>query len=226
MRFTYFGHSCFQIEVNNKILLFDPFIGGNPNAGEIKINELKPNYILISHGHGDHIADAVAIAKQSNATVISNFEICNWLQPQGVADCVGMNIGGKKQFDDFAVKCAVAHHSSVLPDGKNGGNPMGFVVNTKEGDFYYAGDTALTLDMQLIPKWAKLKFAILPIGDHFTMGYEDALEAAKMLDCKKIIGVHFDTFPPIAIEHQTVKKAFTEAGIEIFLPQMGETINL
>jgi L-ascorbate metabolism protein UlaG (beta-lactamase superfamily) len=137
-----------------------------------------------------------------------------------------MNTGGKWSFENFTVKCVVAQHSSGLPDGSYGGNPMGFIVASSEGSFYYSGDTALTLDMQLIPRWAKLNFAVLPIGDNFTMGYEDAAEAVKMIECKTIVGVHFDTFGFIKINHEKAAAAFEEAGCKLHLPKIGASIEL
>ena len=137
-----------------------------------------------------------------------------------------MNTGGQWDFGDFAVKCVVAQHSSGLPDGSYGGNPMGFIVYSKEGNFYYSGDTALTLDMQLIPKWAKLNFAVLPIGDNFTMGYADAVSAAKMIECNNIVGVHYDTFGFIKIDHEKATKAFADAGCKLYLVDIGKTITL
>jgi L-ascorbate metabolism protein UlaG (beta-lactamase superfamily) len=135
-----------------------------------------------------------------------------------------MNTGGKWDFGDFTVKCTVAQHSSSIPDGSYGGNPMGFIISNDEGSFYYSGDTALTLDMQLVTKWAKLNFAVLPIGDNFTMGYEDALLAAEMIGCKTIVGVHFDTFGFIKIDHTAAKKAFEKTGCKLYLPAIGESI--
>ena len=137
-----------------------------------------------------------------------------------------MNTGGKWDFGDFQVKCVGAQHSSGLPDGSYGGNPMGFIIYSGEGNFYYSGDTALTLDMQLIPQWAKLNFAVLPVGDNFTMGYEDAVKAAKMIDCANIIGVHFDTFGFIKIDHEKAIKAFKNEGCRLQLLTIGETIQI
>ena len=138
-----------------------------------------------------------------------------------------MNTGGKKVFNDgITVRCTVAQHSSGMPDGSYGGSPMGFIVSTKEGSFYYAGDTALTLDMQLIPRWAKLNFAVLPIGDNFTMGYEDAVEAARMIGCKTVIGVHYDTFGFIKIDHQRAIAAFEKAGCTLHLVAIGNSITI
>jgi L-ascorbate metabolism protein UlaG (beta-lactamase superfamily) len=226
MRLTYYGHAAFSIQTGAKALLFDPFITPNPAAKAIDVSTLAADYILLSHGHGDHVADAPAIAQRTGATVIASAEVAGWMEKQGATDSIGMNHGGKKSFDFGTVRCVNAIHSSGLPDGSYGGNPMGFVVTTPEGNFYYSGDTALTLDMQLIPRWAKIDFAILCIGDHFTMGYEDAVEAARMAGTTRVVGVHYNTFPPITIDVAAARKAFADAGIELLLPAIGETIEI
>lgn len=227
MQFTYYGHSCFSVTINQKTILFDPFITPNELAKNIDITTIACDYIAISHGHADHIADVVAIAKQTNATVICAYEIYEWLAKQGLSNFRPMNTGGKWTTDFGTIKCVVAQHSSGLPNGSYGGNPMGFVVkNEALGNFYYAGDTALTLDMQLIPDFAKLNFAILPIGDNFTMDVDDAIAAAKCCKVNKVIGVHFDTFPYIVINHQEAKEKFQAANIELILPEIGKTIEI
>ncbi len=227
MKFIFYGHSCFQVTVNNRRLLFDPFITYNDLAkGIVDPEQVEADYILISHGHADHTADAVAIAKRTGARLICSWEIHEWLNKQGVSNTHPMNTGGKWDFGDFTVKCVVAQHSSSLPDGSYGGNPMGFIVMAPEGAFYYSGDTALTLDMQLIPRWAKLNFAVLPIGDNFTMDAVDAAECARMIDCKQIIGVHYDTFGFIRINAEKAKKAFTDTGSQLHLLPVGGAINL
>lgn len=224
MKYTYYGHSCFQVETAGKKLLFDPFITGNELAKNINIAEIEADYILVSHGHADHIADCIAIAQSTGAKVVCNWEIYEWLGKQGVSNAHPMNTGGQWQFEGFSVRCVVAQHSSGLPDGSYGGNPMGFIVSSEGGSFYYSGDTALTLDMQLIPKWAKLNFAVLPIGDNFTMGYEDAVEAARMIDCKTIVAVHYDTFGFIKVDHAKATKAFEKAGFTLHLVEIGKNI--
>lgn len=226
MKLTYYGHSCFAVEVNGKSLLFDPFITYNELAKNIRIADINADYILQSHAHIDHIADCIPIAQSTGAKVICSWEIHEWLNKQGVKNSHPMNTGGKWDFGDFLVKCVVAQHSSGLPDGSYGGNPMGFIIYGKEGNFYYSGDTALTLDMQLIPKWAKLNFAVLPIGDNFTMGYLDALAAAEMIRCREIVGVHYDTFGYIKIDHEKVKKTFADAGCQLHLVEIGKSITL
>ena len=223
MKITYFGHACFQIELEDKVLLFDPFITPNELAKDIDITSIKPDYILISHGHEDHVADAEKIAKQSGATIISNFEITTWFNQKGVENTHPMNHGGSWQFDFGKVKYVNAVHSSTLPDGSNGGNPGGFVVETKEASFYFAGDTALTLDMKLIPMFTSLDFAILPIGDNFTMGIDEAVFASEFIGCKNIIGMHYDTFGFIKIDHQEAIEKFEEKGARLTLLEIGQT---
>ena len=224
MKIQYLGHSSFLVNFGGKKLLFDPFVSGNPLAGGIKIDEIEADYIFISHGHGDHMADAEAIAKQTGALIISNYEIMGWFEQKGLKGH-GMNIGGKLTLDGFTFKNVIAIHSSVLPDGTYGGNPMGFVVWNETKCFYYSGDTALTLDMQLLPKICPpLDFAILPVGDYFTMGYEDAVIAADFIECSKIVGCHFDSFPPIKIDHHAAKAAFSAADKELILLNVGEEV--
>ncbi len=226
MKFTYYGHSCFLVETNGKKILFDPFITANELAKHIDINQIECDYIAISHGHFDHIADALAIAKRTNAVIICAYEIYEWFQKQGLTNFRPMNIGGKWATDFGTIKAVAAVHSSCLPDGTYGASPMGFVLNTNEGDFYYSGDTALTMDMQLIPRWAKLNFAVLPIGDKFTMDIEDAIATSDFVQCNKVIGVHYDTFEPIRINHEVAKEKFTNAGKELILLNIGQTIEL
>ncbi len=226
MKVIYFGHSCFGVETAGKKLLFDPFISPNPLAAQIDVDRLDADYLLVSHGHEDHTADAESIAKRTGATVISSFEIYSWFGKKGIAGHP-MNTGGKWHFDFGTVKAVNAVHSSVLPDGTYGANPLGYVVWNAEGCFYFAGDTALTMDMKLIPMTCpKLKFAILPVGDNFTMGYEDALIASDFIECDTVIGAHFDTFGFIKIDHSAAKKAFSERGKKLILPSIGEVIKI
>jgi L-ascorbate metabolism protein UlaG (beta-lactamase superfamily) len=222
MKLTYYGHSCFLVETVGKKILFDPFITYNELASHININDIECDFILVSHGHSDHIADCIALAESTQAKVVCNWEIHEWLNKKGIKNTHPMNTGGKWSFGEFTVKCTAAQHSGGLPDGSYGGNPMGFLIMSKEGNFYYSGDTALTADMQLIPKWAKLNFAVLPIGDNFTMDAADAAECAKMVDCKTVIGVHFDTFGFIKIDHEKAKQAFAGAGAALHLLKIGE----
>lgn len=226
MQFTYYGHACFSVTINGKHLLFDPFITYNELAKQVDINSIQADFILVSHGHADHIADCIAIAQRTGAKVITNWEIHEWLNTNGVANTHPMNTGGSWNFGDFRVKCVVAQHSSSLPDGSYGGNPMGFIVYSDAGNFYYSGDTALTLDMQLIPRWAKLNFAILPIGDNFTMDAADALACADMIQCQQVIGVHYDTFGFIKIDHEQAIKTFADGGRKLTLVPIGGSITI
>jgi len=225
-KITYYGHSCFSVELNGKNILFDPFITPNPKASMIDISTIQPDFILVTHGHGDHIADLVAIAKQSKAQVISVYEITEWLLDQGIENSLPMDIGGSVNLGFCTVKMVKAEHSSSFPDGSYAGNASGFVVQTFESSFYFAGDTALTLDMQLIPLTFNLDFAFLPIGDNFTMGIEDAVKSSKLIDCKKIIGMNFDTFPPIEINHKYAYDQFSSAGLNLILPLINQTFEL
>ena len=226
MNITYYGHSCFGVEVKGKNLLFDPFISPNELAKNIDVNNVAADYILISHGHEDHIADAVAIAKKTKAKVICNWEINNWLVKQGVENIHPMNCGGKVKLDFGNVKCVVAQHSSSLPDGSYGGNPMGFVVESTEGNFYYAGDTALTYDMKLIGDYRQIDFSFLPIGDNFTMGIDNAVICSNFIKCPKIVGMHYDSFPPIKINHSEAIAKFQDAGKTLHLFEIGTTHTL
>ncbi len=224
MDITFYGQSSFLIEMNGKKLMFDPFISPNPKAGHIDVSSIKPDYILLSHGHGDHVADAESMAKNNGAKIISNYEIVTWYGQKEV-DGHPLNHGGKWKFDFGTVKYVNAVHSSVLPDGTYGGNSGGFVIWDDNICFYFAGDTALTLDMKLIPiTCPKLDFAILPIGDNFTMGYDDAAIAAEYIECDTIIGCHFDTFGYIEIDHEAAKAAFGKRGKNLILPAIGKKV--
>ncbi|MBU6403004.1 MAG: metal-dependent hydrolase [Verrucomicrobia bacterium] len=226
MKITYYGHACFAVEVAQQVLLFDPFITPNPLARHIDLKSVRADYILISHGHGDHLADAVSLAQRTGAQVVSNFEIVTWLSKQGVARAHPMNHGGAATFDFGRLKYVHAIHSSSLPDGTYGGNPGGFVVESAAGNFYYSGDTALTLDMGLIGEATRLRFAALCIGDNFTMGPEDAVRAAGYLKCDDIFGVHYDTFPPIRLDHAAAQGRFKDAGKRLHLVAIGGTLEL
>ena len=226
MKITYYGHSCFTLEVAGKTILFDPFISPNELAKGIDINSIKADFILISHGHEDHIADAVAIALNTGAVVISNWEIIAWLGKHGVKNVHPMNIGGHWFFDFGKVKCVNAVHSSSLPDGSYGGNPMGFLLETIDGNVYYAGDTALSMDMKLIGDYKQIDIAFLPIGNNFTMGIDNAIIAADFIKCDKIIGMHYDTFGYIKIDQSEAIEKFSATGKELVLMPIGNTIKL
>ncbi len=223
MKITYYGHSCFGFEINGKKLLFDPFISPNPLAKDIDVESIEADYILISHAHEDHIADAEAIAKRTGAKIISSFEITTHYNKLGIENTHPMNIGGGWDFDFGRVTMTEAVHSSSFPDGSYGGSPAGFVIESKEKTFYYAGDTALFSDMKLIQERFNPVFALLPIGDNFTMDLTDALKAADFLNIQQIIGMHYDTFGFIEIDKEKSLKEAEQAGKDLLLMNIGET---
>jgi L-ascorbate metabolism protein UlaG (beta-lactamase superfamily) len=226
MNLTFYGHACWGIEIDEIHLLFDPFISPNKLAENIDINQIKADYILITHGHEDHVADVETIAKGTGAKIISNFEIINWFSKKGLENLHPMNIGGKWQFEFGKVTYFSALHSSSMPDGSYGGNPGSFIIETKKGNFYHAGDTGLMKDMKLIPKQTKLDFAFLPIGDNFTMGINDAIKASEFIKCKNIFAMHYDTFGYIVVDKIKAKESFKKAKIKLNFLEIGQTVNL
>jgi L-ascorbate metabolism protein UlaG (beta-lactamase superfamily) len=225
MKITYYGQSCFCIEIGGKKLLTDPFISPNEKAKHIDIQSIEADYILISHGHQDHTADLIPLAKQTGAKVVCIWEIYQWLLDQGIENIHPMNTGGKWKFDFGTIQCVVAQHSSAFANGQYAGNPMGFVIWTDEEALYFAGDTALTWDMKLIPMLCpKLTCAILPIGDNFTMDIKQAVIASDFIECDDIIGCHYDTFGFIEIDHEASINAFTEKGKKLELIEIGDSI--
>lgn len=225
MKITYYGHSCFLVETGGKRLLFDPFITGNALAAGIDVNSIRCDYILLSHGHSDHSGDLETVARNNPAAVVVGiWEIHAHYSAKGFKTHP-MNKGGWWTFDFGRVKMVTAVHSSSFPDGTYAGSPAGFVLDTADGVLYFAGDTALTLDMQLIPiTCPPLDAAILPVGSNFTMDYHDALIAADYIRCNRIIGCHFDTFGFIRIDHEAAVSTFRETGKELVLMQVGDTI--
>lgn len=226
MKITFYGQNSLGIEVAGTHLLVDPFISGNPLSKDlIDIHSLKADFILLTHAHQDHVLDAEAIAKRTGATIVSNFEIATYYQNLGIT-VHPMNHGGSWSFPFGKVKYVNAIHTSSFADGTYGGQPGGFVIEGEHKNIYIAGDTALTMDMKLIPLQTKLDLAILPIGDNFTMGIEDAIIASDFVQCDKVLGVHYDTFGYIEIDHEAAKKQFYNAEKDLMLLDIGESIEL
>ena len=225
MKITYYGHAALGIKIGGKHIIVDPFISGNPLAENINVDELKADYILLTHAHGDHVLDVEAIAKRTNAVIVSNAEIAGYYAVKGF-EAHPMNHGGSWSFDFGKVKYVNAIHSSSFPDGSNGGNPGGFVIEGEHKNIYIAGDTALTMDMKLIPMRTKLDLAIFPIGDNFTMDIEDAILASDFVECDKILGYHYDTFGYIKIDHKEAIQRFFDKGKDLMLLEIGDSIEL
>ncbi len=225
MKITFLGHACISIEVSGKTILVDPFISGNPKASHIDIQTLKADYILLTHAHQDHILDTESIARRTGAVIVSNYEIASHYGAMGL-NYHPMNHGGSWTFDFGKVKYVTALHTSSFPDGSYGGQPGGFVIEGEHKNIYIAGDTALTMDMKLIPMRTPLDLAILPVGSNFTMDVDDAIIASDFLDCEKVLGYHFDTFGYIVINHDEARKKFYDAGKDLMLLEIGESIEL
>ena len=225
MKLTYYGHSCFGIEVNGTSILVDPFITGNPKASEIDVKNVKADYILLTHAHQDHVLDVEMIAENTGATIISNYEIVMYY---GAKNLEGhpVNHGGTFKTETFSAKYVNAIHTSSFADGTYGGQPGGFIITAGDKSLYIAGDTAVTMDMKLIPMTTKLTASILPIGDNFTMGVEDAIIATDLVECSKVIGCHFNTFPPIEIDVEEAKESFKKANKELVVMEIGASLNL
>ncbi len=227
---TYYGHATFVVHADGTRIVIDPFFAPNNPAApaQATADTIDADFMVISHGHADHIADAVAIAQRTGCTVISNFEIVNWLANQGVEKTHPLHIGGGYSFPFGRVKLTIAHHGSGLPDGSYGGNPAGILIHFNDGtDVYFAGDTGLTYDMKLIGEAGGVDLAVLPIGDNFTMGPDDAVRAAQFVQAKRVIPIHYNTFPVIEQDPQAfARKLREEADIECVILQPGESLAL
>ncbi len=225
MKITFYGHACLGIQIGDINLLVDPFISGNQKASHIDLNAIKADYILITHAHQDHTLDVETIAHRTAAVIISNAEIADYYNAKGF-DTHPMNHGGSWDFEFGVLRYVNAIHSSSFADGTNGGQPGGFVLEGEHKNIYIAGDTALTMDLKLIPLRTNLDLAILPIGDNFTMGIEDAIIASDFVECDKVLGYHYDTFGYIEIDHEQAKKKFYSAQKDLMLLNIGESIEL
>ena len=226
MKITYYGQNTLSIEIGGATVLVDPFITQNDlSKDKVDIMDLKADYIFLTHAHFDHILDAEAIAKNTGAPIVGNFEIYQYYTDKGL-EAIPLNPGGLRSFDFGKVKCVTAIHTSSFPDGSYGGNPSGFIFMGDNKNIYIAGDTSLTMDMKLIPTWVKIDLAILPIGDVVTMGAEDAVTASDFVECNKVLGVHYDALPFTKIDHEAAKKTFKDAGKELVLLGIDESLTV
>lgn len=223
---TYLGHACFTLEDEKHKIIFDPFLSGNPLA-KASPEEIKVEAILLSHGHGDHLGDAINISKSNNALIVAPFELAMYCQKKG-ADVHPMHIGGSHDFGFGRVKLTIAHHGSAFIDEEitYTGNPCGFVVNFAGKNIYHSGDTGLFMDMKLIGEMNKLDLAMIPIGDNFTMGVEDAVKAAEFLNPKVVIPMHFDTFDVIKQDPGNFAERLKSSRTKVQILKIGESYNL
>lgn len=224
LRMTYFGHAAFLLDSGEKRIVVDPFLEGNPHA-KVKPSALQVDAVLLTHGHGDHLGDAIQIAKKCQAPIIAPYELACYCQGKG-APTHPMHIGGSRTFPFAWVKLTIAHHGSSTPDGQYAGNPCGFVVKMGGKTIYHAGDTGLFLDMKLIGEMNPLDLALLPIGDNFTMGIEDAVKAAEFLRPGKVIPIHYDTFDLIRSDAGDFAARVKKLGIESQVLPLNEAVTV
>ncbi len=225
LRISWLSHACFLIETDRAKILIDPFVTDNPLA-PVKADDVDADFILVSHGHGDHIGDTISIAKRTGATVVSNYEIQNWVVNQGIENAHPLHIGGGYDFDWGRVKLTIAHHGSALPDGSYGGNPCGFLLTIQGKNIYHACDTGLFYDMKLIGEEG-VDLAILPIGDNFTMGPDDALRAVKLIDPRQVVPIHYDTFDVIKQDPQAwAVRVQKETSAKVTVMKPGDVLEI
>jgi L-ascorbate metabolism protein UlaG (beta-lactamase superfamily) len=223
-KLTYFSHSAWKIETNGTTILIDPFLDDNPTS-PVKSKDVKADFIIITHAHGDHVGDSIPIAKEHNATIISNFEIANWCGEQGVT-AHPLHIGGGHDFSFGKVKLTQAFHGSSFPDGSYGGMPAGALIKLEGKTVYHSGDTCLFGDMKLIAEMNPIDVALIPIGDNFTMGLEDAVKAVEFLNPKQVIPMHYKTFDVINVDPNEFVAKVTALGVNAQVLDYGGSIEI
>lgn len=225
MQLTFYSHSTYSLKIDKFTILVDPFFTGNPIINNNYINHIQADYIIITHAHYDHISDVESIAYRTGAIIIANYEISVVFAQKGIKT-IGINFGSKMKFNFGYLRYVYANHSSSFPDGQYGGHPGGFILQNERQSIYIAGDTSLTQEMKLIPQYTTLDLAILPIGGRFTMDYFDALIASNYIQCNKILGVHYDTFPEITINHDLAQKIFNDNNKQLILLNQDNILNI
>lgn len=226
MKIKFLGQNCFLFTYNGKNILSDPFYNFQKEQSGFEISAQKIDYVLITHAHGDHVADVKEVLEQHpDAVVIGQPEICGYF---GHPNSIDINFGGSAKFDDMKISMVPAHHTSSFPDGTYGGQPAGYIFRFQGRNVYFAGDTGVMADMAYFPQlFGEINLAILPIGGHYTMcARKAAFAASDLLKCKKVIGCHFDTFPPIKINHENAMTEFETKGVELLLPHIGQEFDL
>jgi L-ascorbate metabolism protein UlaG (beta-lactamase superfamily) len=221
-KLTYLGHSAFHLQGSKGQLVIDPFLSGNPSAAA-RVDEISADYILLSHGHGDHLGDGIEMALAQKATIIAPYELANYCAARG-AEVHPMHIGGAHDFPFGRVKLTIAHHGSAAPDGTYTGNPCGFLITLDGRTVYHTGDTGLFYDMKLIGEMNRIAVALLPIGDNFTMGIDDAVKAAELLRPELSVPMHYNTTPMIQVEPERFIAACRERGLKAQILPSGETL--
>ncbi len=224
LKVTYHGHAVFVLDDGNHRVIIDPFLNGNPSA-KIKPSDVDVSAVLVTHGHGDHLGDAVEISKRCGAPVVGPFELVGYCQGKG-AEGHPMHIGGSHEFEFGRVKLTIAHHGSSTPDGVYTGQPCGFLVTMGGKTVYHAGDTALFYDMKLLGEMNSIDAALLPVGDNFTMGPEDAAKAVELLKPRKVIPMHYGTFPVLERDPSKFVEKVKNMGIEVIVLSSGESAEI
>ena len=225
MKLRYFSHSAFEITTNkNKLILIDPFLDDNPTS-TVKSNDVKADYIILTHAHGDHIGDSFKIAKRCNSTLICTYELANYCKSKGF-NAHDMSIGGGHNFEFGRVKFTIAFHGSQTPEGTYGGQPAGVILTIDNVTIYHTGDTGLFYDMKLIGELNKIDYLLLPIGDNYTMGIKDAVKAVELVNPKNVIPMHYNTFPIIEADPNIFKNEVEQLGKNCRVMKFGESIEL